>query len=313
MRKIFLIGFLLCFFIVFVCVPFVGAEQTEKAKDTSSHKQKAVPHKKNPLLKIKQGDVYPGDAALAGYEETSTVGLHDTRIYKIEDKKMRRTYIFSEVEASHTGDSYGYFRVLERYGYGKKEENERDHLIFAMKTPPPACENPIKAACGNPMRKIGSKILLFYDRGRLGIYWDELMSGTLREFDGNVPIQNIADIDGDGNFEIKAFTYIKNPAKSFSTFEVFGIYSYLYSKDCGCSKFARLKGKPFEKIYIEHAKKIKKSNLVDWLAAIESTENPDLIKQALDEFWKLSFPDDKEKQRILELLIDNGSVGLKLK
>ena len=106
------------FILLFVCnVSFSHAEQTESK--SSAQKQKGS--RKEKVLKIKPGDVYPGDAAVAGYDEIV--------IHKVKDTVAGRTYIFSNVE-----DSYGYFRVLEYYGYGREEENKRDHLIYAERT-----------------------------------------------------------------------------------------------------------------------------------------------------------------------------------
>ena len=63
---------------------------------------------------------------------------------------------------------------------------------------------------------------------------------------------------------------------------------------------------------MEHANKMKGKDIVAWITAVESTENLALIKQALDEFWKLPDFDDKKKQEMLKRLIESGYTGLKL-
>ena len=136
------------FILLFVCnVSFSHAEQTESK--SSAQKQKTAVKKK--VLKIKPSDVYPGDAAVAGYIEDDASVFGGTRKYIIKNKS--ETYIYSEVEGPRPGDNYGYFRVLWRYAYGREEKNERDHLIYARMTHIPACLDSSKTDCGTPPLK----------------------------------------------------------------------------------------------------------------------------------------------------------------
>lgn len=330
MRKIFLIDFLLCFIVV-VCVSFVGAEQTEKAKDTSSQKQKVSTKKK--LLKIKPGDVYPGDAAVAGYNEDLELydETRERRIYKIENKLLNRTYIFSIVEG--VMDYYGYFRVLRRHGYGKEEKNEREHLIYAKIIGAPSYPNPLRLI----KTPKGESLVILFNYDQLAIYnagKPETETG-LWHLDQCVNEQNITDVDGDGWLEIRAYTNLTGIVSGCYEANIPAIYKYIIGdKDCGCSKFVRVKGKKLEKIFMEEAeiligkeypKRFKKvtaksaedeikqlnKTIEGWLAAVESTENPELIKAALKQLKKLPYPSEEEKQKILEKLIQHGYPMLK--
>ena len=291
------------------------SQQTKRAKETPISQKKIKPEKKT-MPKIRPGDVYSGDAGIAGYEETSVFGPR-VRSYQVKDKS-NRTYIFSEVRGHWPGDNYGYFRVLYYYGYGRDEEEKRDHLIFASRTPMPACKDPVKAECGNPLRDAGGYIALFMYGSQFAIYHPVVNygSGGLSYLDAYVPEQEITDIDGDGNLEIKAFITLKGiPLKlSIPITQVMAIYQYIeYDRNCGCSKFVKVKGRAYEKVYMEYASRMKEEKkIVAWLAAVECTENPDLIRPALEEFVNFPSPDQKEKQVILEMLINNGFEGLKI-
>jgi len=293
----------------------MGAEKKETIRGTQTTEKKITPEKKV-IHKTHPGDVYPGDAAAAGYEETSVFGPR-VRSYQVKDK-FNRTYIFSEVRGHWPGDNYGYFRVLYYYGYGRDEEEKRDHLIFASKTPMPACKDPVKAECGNPLRDAGGYIALFMYGSQFAMYHPVVNygSGGLSYLDAYVPEQDITDIDGNGNLDIKAFVRLKDTPIRLSVpiTQVMAIYQYIeYDRNCGCSKFVKVKGRAYEKVYMEYVNKMKQEKkIIAWLAAVECTENPDLIRTAVDEFMNLPSMDQKEKQVILEMLINNGFGGLKI-
>jgi hypothetical protein len=292
------------------------AEKKDTIRGTQTTEKKITAENKV-IRKIRLGDVYPGDAAIAGYEEISVFVGPKVRSYQVKDKS-NRTYIFSEVAGHWPGDNYGYFRVLYYYGYGREEENKRGHLIFAARTPMPACKDQVKAECGNPLRDAGGYIALFMYGSEFAIYHPLVNhgSGGLSYLYAYVPEQEIRDIDGDGNLDIKAFVWLKDTPKRLSVpiTQVMAIYQYIeHDKNCGCSKFVKVKGRAYEKVYMEYANKMKEEKkIVAWLAAVECTENPNLIRTALDEFRNLSSLDHKEKQVILEMLINNGFEGLKI-
>lgn len=51
--------------------------------------------------------------------------------------------------------------------------------------------------------------------------------------------------------------------------------------------------------------------VLNWLATVESTQNPKLIKEALAKLETLPYPDKKRKQELIELLIKDGYPMLK--
>lgn len=291
-------------------------QQVEKGEEELIVQKKLTAEIKKPQ-EIRPGNISPGDAAAAGYEETSVFVGPKARSYQVKDKS-NRTYIFSEVAGYGPGDNYGYFRVLDYYGYGRDEENRRDHLIFAARTSIPACKDPVKGECGNPLRDAGGYIALFMYGSEFAIYnpVGNYGSGGLSYLREYVPEQDITDIDGDGNLDIKAFVWLKDTPRGLSIpiTRVMAIYQYKpYDKNCGCSKFVKVKGRAFERVYMEYANEMKQGKkTIAWLTAVECTENPDLIRKALDEFMSLPSMDQKEKQVILEMLINNGFGGLEI-
>jgi hypothetical protein len=300
-----------------ITLTLTEAQKTESVKGAQVVQRKVAPEKTS-VQKIRPGDVYPGDAAVAGYEEISSFSGTEVRSYRVKDKSGR-TYIFSEVEGYLPGQTHGYFRALDYYGYGRGQENKREHLIFAARTPMPACKYPVKAECGNPLREAGGYIFLFFmGFGDFFAAYNPVSnygSGELSYLQEYVPEQDIIDIDGDGNLEIKAFMTLRDIKRiSVPITRVMAIYQYIeHDKNCGCSKFVKVKGRAYEKVYMEYANEMKlEKKMIAWLAAVECTENPDLIRTALDEFMNLPSPDQKEKQIILEMLINNGYGGLKI-
>ena len=61
----------------------MGAEKKETIRGTQTTEKKITPEKKV-IHKTHPGDVYPGDAAAAGYEETSVFGPR-VRSYQVKD------------------------------------------------------------------------------------------------------------------------------------------------------------------------------------------------------------------------------------
>ncbi|MCL4456178.1 MAG: hypothetical protein M1147_07425 [Nitrospirae bacterium] len=291
--------------LLFCSVSSSYAEQSENK--SSAQKQKASVKKK--ILKIKHGEVYPGDAAVAGHEEETDA----PKAYKIKGGKM--TYIFSRVEGYEPGKSRGYFRVLEYYGigrggkYGREDaKDKRDRLFYAELTPTPSRKN--------AMQQVGAYIVLFFEDDDFGVYDTHRNKLFYLSYSKEwlplgiyVPEQEITDIDGDGNIEIKAFVSLKGTIKNpGGRSNILSIYRYIpYDKQCSCQRFVLMKGKIYEKIFIEHANKMKENgDIKAWLGTIANIEDPELIKKTLTDFWKLPTPDDKNKQRIIELLTING-------
>jgi hypothetical protein len=286
-----------------IVITVKDSNEAVRADNTQVVQKKIVPEKKK-LRVVRPGDVDPADAATAGYQETSTVGSRETRIYEV--KTVYRTFLFSEVEGSLPPNNLGYFRVLDRYGYGRKEEIVRNHLIFGARTEMPAEKN--------PLRVIGSYVFLFFGDSidLFAVYYDgPYESRGLFFLRAWVPEdQEIKDLDGDGCPEFQAFGRV---SPEFPQGRVFGIYRFVPNVDMyGCAKFIRVKGRPYEKIFVDYAKKVKEEkNIFAWLAAVESTENPELIKEAMDEFWRLPSLRDEDKKKIVELLVKNGFTGIK--
>lgn len=309
------------------------AEQSENK--SSAQKQKASVKKK--ILKIKHGEVYPGDAAVAGYIEDDASVFGGTRRYVIKEKS--ETYIFSEVEGPRPGDTFGYFRVLWHFAYGKEEKNGRDHLTYAVLTGIPACLNPQKKDCGTPsLKKVGSLIILY--QGGFGDYKISIYEkNELRTLHLGRKDPNFSDLDGDGYFETIGYEPISIRIAEYKSVEgerqanVLVIYRYN-------NGFSRIKGKSFEKYYMEHAQELieKKypewldklnrtkeasfdrelkrrtvySIIAAWLATIENTQNPELIKETLKKLKELPYPSEEEKQAIVKKLVQYGYTGLKI-
>lgn|GEM_PF-2874337 len=322
------------FLLVFFCsVSFSNAEQIENKP--SAQKQKTSIKKKT--VKIKPGDVDPGDATVAGYEEDSE------RKYIIEDGS--ETYIFSTVEGA--SDNYGYFRVLWRFAYGREEKNKRDHLLYARLTAPPACLDHKRTDCGvQPLIKIGHLVVLYQG---LGNYYISVYDSESSFYNSDFLVfntvflrtkkPNFADLDGDGYFETMGYDPISTKIADYKSSEaesqgnVLIIYRYK-------NGFSRIKGKSFEKYYMEHAQELiekkypewfdklnkTKSESLDrelkrrtvysiiaaWLATVESTQTPELIKEALQRLKTLPYPAEEEKQKIVDNLIRYGYPMLKV-
>ncbi len=295
----------LSFIIQFISPSFAHSQQPTQNTNTNKN------------IKVLPGSVYPGDAAVAGYNGTSSEEKYfPERICKLEDKD--KTYIFSEVEGSRLGETFGYFRILKRYVYEKTTKDEkgwgrhfthRDHLIFANVTPwPPALGQPLRFIKGTPF------IAIFMYGGNntiLGIYADKLY--YLEKTNTDVPEQDIADADGDGNIEFKAFVHIKSDKIDYqANYGIPSLHRFYFDKVCEKYKFIRLLGKDYEKIYLDYATEMKKeSRIIGWLGSIESTGNQLLIKKAIDELWNLPSPDNRIKKEILKMLVENGFIGLK--
>jgi hypothetical protein len=168
----------------------------------------------------------------------------------------------------------------------------------------------------------------------------------------------VGDFDGDGNIEVltlelKVAGMRKNMGKG-ADIGVRSIYRYIYGGGTGgiyapspTPHFERVKGKAFEKYFMQHAQelidkvypqilapedpKIEKEYpsiwtkeerqkqkheyaeivVLNWLATVESTQNPKMIKEALLKLETLPYPDKKRKQELIELLIQDGYPMLK--
>jgi len=256
-------------------------------------------------IEIQPGDVDPGDAAAAGYDEDFSIG-DEKHIWKfeIEDPNSSRTYIYSAVWGV-PGSCSGYFRVLWSYGYSRILKHERKHLVYAEQLPCPAGEHPLRQF----VTQQGTIIAIFMN-DFFGIYRDgAYIQNKLKIIHGNVGENDVADLDGDGYLEVKVMNGIPNIGSQGPVF--LEIYRYIpWDQSCQSSTFQRLKGRSLEHQFLDHANKMKSEGQVAaWLAAIESTEDPNLIKQALDEFLKEA-SSGSEHAKLLDKLVNAGYSGL---
>ena len=162
---------------------------------------------------------------------------------------------------------------------------------------------------------------------------------SLRQFFLRKMKPNFADLDGDGYYETIGYDYIRPTSVEEGNFwareggEVLVIYRYK-------NGFKRIKGRSFEKYYMEHAHNLLEKNypawidklkntktdsfdsqlkretvyriIAAWLATVESTQNPELIKAAFKKMRELPYPLEEEKQEIVKKLIEYGYTGLKI-
>jgi hypothetical protein len=144
--------------------------------------------------------------------------------------------------------------------------------------------------------------------------------------------ETIGDFDGDGfvevlNLELKEAGTGKN-MDTGANFGVRSIYRYVPGGGIGgqyypfpSPRFERVKGRKFEKYFMAHAKrqidkiqqllnqkkyKYIEGLILDWLATVESTQNPELIKEALAQLESLPFPEEKRKKELIKMLIRDG-------
>ncbi len=255
-----------------------------------------------------------GDAACMGWKEDKA------SIWTVKDEMD--TYHYSLVINPKTDAAYGYFRQIAL-----------DKLFFGVLTAPPAPvdgKTPIRIAMeGN------NPLVVIYQTWYSGSYRIGILDGRrYTEFALGTHEPVFEDLDGDGRYEVMAHQYItassknefKEPILNYSTKvngPLLAIYRYT-------PRFERVKGKGFEKYFIEHAgeliekkyplwiEKGKKPYMTDavkrqlnyivesWLATIESTQDPKIIKEALGKLKELPYPPGEEKKKVLERLIKNG-------
>ncbi|MCX5815126.1 MAG: hypothetical protein NTX75_02640 [Proteobacteria bacterium] len=157
---------------------------------------------------------------------------------------------------------------------------------------------------------------------------------SLRLGSGGIEYLNdiVGDFDNDGYIEV-----LTRELKVAGTGEdmgrgaevgVFSVYRYMPGGGTGGQYypspfpyFKRVKGQAFERFFLKQAKNIykwiehdfkkKEYELIEmlqfnWLATIESTQNPKLIKEALSRFKSMPYPDKKRKDEMILLLIKDG-------
>jgi hypothetical protein len=146
---------------------------------------------------------------------------------------------------------------------------------------------------------------------------------------------HVGDLDGDGCVEVltTGFKVAGSHMNMERGAEPGTLFVYRYvpgpgtdSEEYGPSQFPcfkRVKGRAFKRFFMDQAsyiynwisKEKERDELerliLNWLATIESTQNPALIKEALRRFKAMSRPDAKGKERILKLLIKDGYSMLK--
>lgn len=149
----------------------------------------------------------------------------------------------------------------------------------------------------------------------------------------------VGDFDNDGNIEVVNLELKSAGTKKDISLNpdigVRSVYQYVYGggtsgiyANSSFAYFKRVKGRAFEKIFMEHAEILidkiyiqllesKDNNskkeyedleiaVLSWLATVESTQNTEVIKEALARFWKLPYPDNIRKGEIVKLLINDG-------
>ncbi|MBI5212127.1 MAG: hypothetical protein HY957_01990 [Nitrospirae bacterium] len=325
----------LTFFLVFG-LAFLGNVQIKDWFNSSAYAESSTAEKKKTKSTKAKAVPKVADAALAGWiEDKETVYIREGGLWSI--------YIYSRVRVPDPTkdrdvlDSMGYFRVVTL-----------NSLEFAKITAPPYIdenEPPIKVVKDGVTTLVvlynafttGNRISIFNDKG--GLY-NEIYIGSKK------PI--FEDLDGDGKFETMAYGDIRElfTASDGEAFyervrgpvisvdigdEILEIFRY--ANNCEC--FRRVKGKNFERYFLDHARNLiekkypkwlgkAKADSFDiktrrqlnwiiggWLATVESTHNPELIREALNKLKELPYPSEEEKQKILEKLIQNGYPMLK--
>jgi len=289
----------------------------------------------------------------------------------------------TKLEATHSLVYGDFMIILKRYSqigreFGsltiKSKSNPNYIFYYELGFPPPFGKKPMKIFKGVDNKKL-SKYglpLLF-----INTYIDDDKNGSLLmvyQLDIIEPynrailrlggtyaydIKDVAgDFDGDGNIEVLNLELkVAGTKKDMGTGADVGVrsvYRYVYGGGTGgiyapspTPHFERVKGKAFEKYFMEHAQKLidkiypqilapedpkkekeypsiwtkeerKKQKhedaemvVLNWLATVESTQNPKLIKEALAKLETLPYPDKKRKQELIELLIKDGYPMLK--
>lgn len=264
-----------------------------------------------------------------------------SRVYTLKD--AFKTYIYSQVYAydpdGKIETGYGFFRVVSL-----------NRLEFAVRTNSPydfGKEPPMKI-----VKEGVTTLVVLYD---FVPAWDFGISVYRDEGNAFIKIGSwdrkpiFEDLDGDGSFETLAYRnlrqsfdgkYFKEPVGEYEDMEgkILAVYRYMSSvHDRGSgSYFMRLKGRDFEKYFMEHARKLIEKKypkwlekgrassfdiqsrrqlyriIEGWLATVESTQNVELIKEALDNLRDLPWPSVEEKKKILEKVIERGYPGLSI-
>jgi hypothetical protein len=303
-----------------VSMLFINAISTENMAT-------CVAYANPPTTKKVEAEQSIGDAACLGWKE-------DKSTVKSVKHGMSH-YIFSLVTNPETDAGYGYFRVVAL-----------NRLEFAVLTAMPVRNKPIKIVMDGvkPLAVITMRWSM--DTPQIGV----LNGQTFTKMYCGTATPIFEDIDNDGYYEVIAHHYFTTidgktseiPAKA-EYGPILAIYRYDSSKQEAAyygTHFIRAKGKKLERFFTAHARDLiekkypywlgkieNKSSPADdikkevrwvlegWLATLESTQNPEKIKEALTRFKKLSYPSPSEKQQILEKLIQNGypmlNVGLK--
>jgi hypothetical protein len=261
----------------------------------------------------------PGDAACAGWPE--------------DEKSIRSvkngwdTFMYSIVYQPETGSSFGYFRKI-RSGT----------LHFSVVTGKPSYEDGVM-----PVRVVmqgNNPLAVIYQSWHYGAYSIGVLDGrSYSEFALGTREPVFEDLDGDGMYETMAHKYIElswatgvmEPISEFSHMVDGPLLAiYRYTPD-----FVRVKGKGFEKYFVAHAKELiegkylkwlekgKASGMTEkvrkqldyivqnWLATIESTQDPVIIKDALKKLGNLPYPSTLAKKGTIERLVRQGYPMLK--
>lgn len=260
----------------------------------------------------------PGDAACAGWAE------NDESIRSVKDGW--ETFVYSDVYEPQEGHAYGYFRMISS-----------GRLEFSVITGATAGEDgvsPIKV-----VMKGNSPLVVIYQRWYMGRYAIGILNGrSYSEFGLGSHKPVFEDLDGDGMYETMVHLYIPHVSPGMGVTEevshldvdgpILGIYRHT-------PRFVRVKGKGFEKYFVAHARELiekkyhewmergKTSGMTErvrtqldyivenWLATIESTQDPRLIADALKKLEELPYPSPLAKKGTMERLIRQGYPMLK--
>jgi hypothetical protein len=263
-------------------------------------------------------ETHPFIAACAGWPED------EESIRSVKDG--RDTFIYSVVYEPEEGYAYGYFRQVAS-----------GRLSFSIVTGKPSYEDgvmPIKVVMED-----NNPLVVIYQNWHFGRYDLGIFDGrSYSEFGLGSHTPVFEDLDGDGMYETMVHRYIPvvSPSKDITEVisdldaegPILAIYRYT-------PRFVRVKGKGFEKYFVAHAKeliedtyprwmeKAKASGMTEkvrtqlnyivenWLATIESTQDPGIISETLKKLETLPYPSPLAKKGTIERLVRQGYPMLK--
>ncbi len=141
---------------------------------------------------------------------------------------------------------------------------------------------------------------------------------------GHSPKDIIGDFDGDGNLEVLNLELLTPAMKKFLPALAGGVcIRSIYRLILNGPQFMRVKGRAFERQFMEHARELIDQHYPEalkeersrpwaegivmcWLATVDSTGSPALIRDALARLERLPYPDAARKRELRRLLAQDG-------